>query len=471
MFRILDSRWILVSESSIPQPDSRVADSGNTSAPVDLRQKVCVVGAGSSGLTVAKNFCDLGFEVDLLERHQDLGGLWNYDSPGGRVYRSTHMISSKYFTQYPDYWMPRDYPDYPHHRQVLDYLRQYAEHFGLAEKIQFGTSVQNVTRAPGGNGWLVELSHGECRHYGRLVLANGHHVSPRIPEYPGTFTAEVVHSSEYKTADILAGKRVLVVGGGNSGCDIAVEAAQNADRCWHSTRRGYYYVPKYLFGLPADRAGDWLLKYRAPLWLRRVVTLWLLRMVVGPAARNGLPKPDHRIFETHPIVNTLLPYYVKHGDVVCKPDIRSFDGQHVEFVDGSREEVDLIVFATGYNIDFPWMDKADLNWHNGRPRLFRHFLHPAYDDLFIAGMIQPDSGIFQLVHWQALVMARFSRAVEEKRSVADYLRQLKHDASEDLGGGIHYQHTSRHSIEVEHWSYRRGLMKIARRLERGLARR
>ncbi len=351
---------------------------------------------------------------------------------------------------------------------MLEYLRQYAEQFGLTRWIRFGTEVHRVRRTPDGRGWRVHITGEPCRDYGRLVLANGHHVTPRTPDYPGAFSGEILHSSEYKTSDVLRGKRVLVVGGGNSGCDIAVEAGQNAERCWHSTRRGYYYLPKYLFGIPADRAGDWMLKYRIPLWMRRLLILGLLRVMVGPSYRTGLPKPDHRIFETHPVVNTLLPYYVEHGDVVPKPDISQFDGRMVQFSDGSDEELDLIVFATGYNLDFPWMDRADLAWHQGKPRLFRHFLHPSYDDLFVAGMIQPDSGIFQLVHWQTRIMALFCRALDEQRAVAGVVQKLKQEVNEDLSSGIRYQDSTRHSIEIEHWSYRRGLMKLARQLERGL---
>src|SRR5262249_19614676 len=150
----------------------------------------------------------------------------------------------------------------------------------------------------------------------------------------------------------------------------------------------------------------------------------------------GLPKPDHRFLETHPIVNSQLLYHVGHGDITPKPDIAKLDGGAVEFVDGSRAEVDLIVYATGYNISFPFIDREHLNWQGDRPNLYLHVFHPQYDHLFVAGMIQSDSGLWGLADYQAQLIARFILAAERNEAAAERFRQLKREDRPDLGAGI-----------------------------------
>jgi hypothetical protein len=243
-----------------------------------------------------------------------------------------------------------------------------------------------------------------------------------------------------------------------------VEAAQNAVHAWHSTRRGYWYMPKYLMGTPADQVNDRMLALGVPLWLRRALAMIGHRMAVGSRERSGLPAPDHKLFETHPIVNSLLPYYVGHGDITPKPDVTRLDGRTVHFKDGTSEDIDLIVFATGFLIRFPFMDERHLNWQDGKPRLYLNVFHPVYDTLFVAGLIQPDSGQFGLVHWQTVAAARYARARGEGQPAADSLGNRKRDPSDDAGNGIRYADSTRHHVEVEHWSYRKKLQRWAKSL-------
>jgi len=438
----------------------------------DRSGRVCVIGAGSSGLAAAKNFAAAGFEVDVLESCTDLGGNWNDESPAARVYRSTHTISSKPGTEYLDYPMPESYPDYPHHEKILAYLRGYAERFDLGRFIEYETHVERVERSaePGHSGeacWDVRLAGGELRRYGALVIANGHNNEPRTPEYPGHFEGESMHSAEYRVSEILLGKSVLVVGGGNSGCDIVVEAAHKANAAFHSTRRGYHYLPKYLWGQPSDQIAGLMHALRIPMRIQRILGMISLRLARGPQARLGLPEPDHRLFETHPIVNTLLPYFVQHGAITPKPDIARLAGRRVHFVDGTSETIDLLVWATGYDITFPFLDIEYLNPSEGLPRLYKHVFHPEYDNLFVMGMITPDSGQFGIVDWQCRAAALYLRSAYEGAPNA-WLKKRKRTPVEDLGGGVRYQKTYRHHLEVEHASYTRALKKLVRRLARGM---
>ncbi|HVW38879.1 MAG TPA: NAD(P)-binding domain-containing protein, partial [Pirellulales bacterium] len=227
--------------------------------PLGRTAKYCVVGAGSSGLAVARWLAACGIEFDCLEREDDVGGNWYYGKPQSSVYRSTHLISSKPLTEYRDFPLPAEYPDYPSHAQVWEYFRGYARHFELYPRIEFRTSVERIEPAaeigPHGPYWDVAVStqaetnadaasrgvlNSEVRRYRGVIIANGHNWDPKWPEFPGRFDGLSLHSAEYKTPDVLRGRRVLVVGGGNSGCDIAVEAAQNAVRTFHSLRRGYH---------------------------------------------------------------------------------------------------------------------------------------------------------------------------------------------------------------------------------------
>lgn len=418
----------------------------------------CIIGAGSSGLAVAKNFKQLGIDFRCLEREDDVGGNWYYGSPASSVYASTHLISSKKLTEYTDFPMPDDYPEFPNHRQAWEYLRSYARHFNLYPHIELNTSVDDVR--PVGEKWRVTLSDGTARDYRGVVIANGHNWDPKLPDFPGDFTGQIIHSAVYKTPDVLRGKRVLVVGAGNSGCDIAVEASQNAARTFHSHRRGYHYLPKFYRGIPIDRCGERLLRWRVPLWMRRVLSSVISRIVLGPPGRFGLPRPDHKLFETHPIINSQMLYYVAHGDIAVKPNVERLCGDRVRFVDGSEEPIDLIICATGFRLSFPFIDREFLNWRGRRPNLFLNVFHPRYDNLFVAGLIQPDSGQWGLVDYQAQLIGRFIRALDEGHSRAERFRRLKASAQPDLADGIRYVESTRHLVEVEHFSYRRRLQKL-----------
>jgi hypothetical protein len=418
----------------------------------------CVIGAGPSGLTVTKNLIQAGLQCECFERQNDVGGNWFYGSPASSVCHSTHLISSKRLTEYTDFHMPEDYPAFPSHAQALAYLRSYAVRFGLYEHIRLNCGVNRIE--PCGACWQVTLQDGTAKQFDGVIIANGHHWSPQQPDYPGSFNGETLHSGQYKTPEVLRGRRVLVVGAGNSGCDIAVEAAQHASAAFHSVRRGYHYLPKFLNGKPVDECGERLLRWGLPLWLRRLLARRLIKMSLGSPTDFGLPRPDHKLFETHPIINSQMLYYVGHGKIRVKPDIRALAGDRVRFVDGSQEPIDLIVYATGFQLSFPFIDAEHLNWVDRRPHLYLNAFHPRHDRLFVAGLIQPDSGAWGLVDLQAQLIARSLVNLDRSPDKAAKFRRRKQAGSEDLSDGIRYVKSPRHALEVEHFSYRRRLEQL-----------
>jgi len=344
---------------------------------------------------------------------------------------------------------------------VLDYLRGYARAFKLYDHIQFNTSVERIE--PADIGWRVTLAGGEERSYRGVVIANGHNWDPLWPDYPGEFQGKVLHSSQYKTSGVLRGKRVLVVGGGNSGCDLAVEAAIHADVAVQSVRRGYHVLPKFFKGNPIDACGETLLRLRLPLWMRRIAAALAIRWVLGPAEQAGLPKPDHRLFESHPIINSRLHDHAAHGKLSFRPDVQELQTDGVRFVDGSVERFDLIIYATGFRLSFPFVDRKHLHWHDGRPDLFLNIFHPHRDDLFCLGLIQPDSGQWGLVDCQAQLVANYLSTLAKKPKSAPWFTKLKSRAS-TRDRRLTYIDTPRHRLEIEHFSYRRRLEKLAAKL-------
>jgi hypothetical protein len=431
----------------------------------------CVIGAGPSGLAALRHLLAAGIEAECLEREGALGGNWRYGAATSRVFASTRLISSKRLTEFADFPMPRHFPAYPDHRQCLEYFEAYARHFRLGPHIRTGISVTSIEPAgPPGAGWLVKAG-GEPRHYAGVVIASGHNHVPRFPDLPGEFSGRLLHSADYKSPTepvALAGKRVLVIGAGNSGCDIAVECSKHASVTVHSTRRGYYVIPRFVLGRPADLRGERLLKMRAPLWLRRLVALRGIARTIGLPWKYGLPRPDHRLFETHPIINSELLRQIDAGAIRPAGDVAAFDGQSAVFRDGRREEFDVVICATGYQTTLPFLDCRLLGADSaaGVPRLFMNLLHPTRDDIAVVGLIQPDSGQWGITDVQARLVASMAAAARRAPKAAAWLYDRRQRPARP--SPIRYVASPRHTLEVEHFSYRRELERLAAAVERRL---
>ena len=421
----------------------------------EKRDRVALIGAGPMGLAAAKLLAEQGMAFDGFEMHSDVGGLWDIEAPRSTMYESAHLISSKRMTEFADFPMRDEVAEYPSHAEMKRYFHDFAEAFDLRRHYRFGAEVTQVSPlGEPGDGWQVswrDKTGDHTQEYATILIANGTLSEPNIPSFSGQFTGELIHACAYKSARQFDGKRVLVVGAGNSGCDIAVDAIHHGTGCDLSMRRGYYFVPKYVFGRPADTLGGGI---KLPMWLKRKVDGLLLRWFVGDPQKYGFPKPDYRLYESHPVVNSLVLYHAGHGDLKVRPDIDRFDGQTVHFTDGTRAEYDMVLTATGYKLHYPFIDDALLNWQGDAPNLFLNCMHPTRDDLFVLGMVEATGLGWQGRHEQAEMVVRYIKGLAQGDMGAKALQAAKADGFERATGGMDYLDLPRMAYYVDKTTYR-----------------
>lgn len=403
----------------------------------DTADKHLVIGAGFVGLGMAGALKAADIPYDQVDASDDIGGNWYHG-----VYETAHIISSRKITQFTHFPMPDDYPDFPSAQNMRDYLNAFADRFDLRENIQLNRTVSYV-RPVENNLWEVSFADGEQRIYKGVVMCNGHHWCKRFPKFEGKFNGEIIHSKDYKHPDQLRGKRVLVIGAGNSACDIAAEAARIGAKSVLSMRESVWFIPKTFAGIPvADFPGNklpkWLQrlkslesigetfsrhvagvsitdvpKLRSPQWLARLTVYAIIRLSFGSHEDYGLTKPKHRLFEKHPTINSEVPYYLKHGRITAKPAVKRLDGWEVEFVDGSREAFDLIVCATGYYMAYPFLPPELQRVEGSVVKCYADSFLDDYKGLYYIGWSQIRGGVGSVIAAYAPMFSRYLKLQDE----------------------------------------------------------
>ncbi len=427
--------------------------------------RICVIGAGPSGLTTLKNLRQAGLtDIVCYEASNTIGGNWAYSEREGHssVYASTFLISSKKLSQFEDYPMPDCYPDFCSHAQVLRYFESYARDFALCPLVTFRTRVCQAQREVDGC-WRIRVAgpggESEAR-YDVLLVCTGHHSDPVIPSYPGEFVGTMLHSHAFKTADPFRGQRVLVVGAGNSACDVAVDVSRVAARTALSMRRGQHIIPKIVFGMPVDVAYRRLRHIPKPV--RRFVMEKALRLVVGRWERYGLEPPARPLMEMHPTLSTDVLSQIRHGRIVPRRGIERFEGRTVVFSDGRQEAFDTVIWATGYRTVFPFFDPCFIDWREARRLpLYLKMMMADVPNLYFIGLFQPIGCIWTLADYQARIAAaqiagRLARPPDIAKRVE---REMAH-------AHWRFEDHPRHQGEVDYYDFRRSLIAELRNARR-----
>ncbi|MFA3875549.1 flavin-containing monooxygenase [Streptomyces sp. MMCC 100] len=377
--------------------------------------RVCVIGAGLSGLAVGRALKERDIPFVCLEKADGVGGIWRQPEAGerGPGYQTLHLNTAKQLTGYADFPMPSSYPLYPRHSQVAAYLRSFAQWAGLLDHVELRTEVVSVRQDADGM-WTV-VSRGAdgaqtSRRFERVVVASGHHTDPALPDpLPAgadSFAGTILHSLDYRDGADFAGRRVVVVGLGASAVDIAADLSRHAARTLLSVRRGLHIVPKQLFGMSVDEIAE------APWWNemsfaeRRQWVEQALLVARGRLSDYGLPEPDHPVFSSATTLSDEILSRIRHGAVTPKPAIASFDGDRVVFTDGSSETADAVVYCTGFHMTFPFLPAGCPVSADGSVELYRRVVPADRPGLYFVGLVRPVGAITRLVEAQAQWVAR-----------------------------------------------------------------
>jgi indole-3-pyruvate monooxygenase len=370
------------------------------------RVDTVVVGASAAGLATSACLKKAGLDHVLLEREAHVAHTWR------NHYDRLHLHTPRGGSGLPGLPMPSSYPKYPSRDQVVDYLEDYAAKLEL--RPQFGQEVRRVARTPAG--WQVETQDQQIACT-RVVIASGYTNTPRIPSWPGQegFVGQVLHSSAYRTGATWSGHRVLVVGFGNSGGEIAIDLVEHhAAAVTLSVRSPVNVIPRDLFGIPILSVG--IVMSRLGSGLADAVSAPILRAAVGDIRALGLRKLPYGPFTQItregriPLLDIGTLQLVKDKKIEIQGGIERFSEQAVRFEGGVERPVDAVVLATGYT---PSLERfiepvSELVDERGVPRASGSEVLPG---LFCCGFYVAPTGMLREIGIEA---RRIATAIAEK---------------------------------------------------------
>jgi cation diffusion facilitator CzcD-associated flavoprotein CzcO len=411
--------------------------------------RACVIGAGACGITVAKALYEARVPFDCFEMGPVLGGNWVFENPNGQsaCYRNLEMNTSFPRFAYSDFPGPPGQDGYPMHWEVREYFEAYIDHFGIRDQITFETRVEHARRRDDGV-WEVEISGAgaaggcETRTYDAVFVCNGHHWDKRWPDFPGHFDGLEMHAHDFRDTEPFAGKRVIVVGMGNSGMDVSADCAEVAEAVFLSARRGTHVLRKRLNGKPIDQTVPpaWL------PWFLKQKGMELFRRRSGDLTKYGMQEPDFKVGHGHPTVSDRIWPALESGLVKMKPNIRELRGDRVLFEDGSEERADAIIYCTGYKVTFPFFDEDLIAAPNNELPLFRRTFDPDVPGVYFIGFVQPFGAIMPIAElqgrWAAELLSGRYHLPPHEEMVVDMTAEREADAKR-------FYKSPRHTFEVD----------------------
>ncbi|KAI1422623.1 FAD/NAD(P)-binding domain-containing protein [Xylaria sp. FL1777] len=382
--------------------------------------RIAVIGLGPAGLTALKTLREEGFNVVAFERRNEVGGLWAFsnDASYTSALKETVCNVSKFVSSFSDFPVPEDYPTFFTGPQVAEYFKSYASHFKLFPHMRFGTTVKSITRNSTKDGWDVHITTSEgptVLSFDKVVLAHGCENVPLWPPMPNRnkFRGTVMHGQSFKSPEAFKGKRVLVVGIGNTACDISLALVNHASKVYQSYRRGRILVSRYRDdGIPLDTQFSWsalrlkyFIDYLVPWLIGPLGDKFMINKMISDAARSepvdstGLSEkekwkraqkrvrddwrlvPCPSMAHVHPAVQEDIIPALRRGDITPVHGFEDFAGDsEVLLDDGVVLEVDAVIFCTGYDLDFKIMPELEMDGAQGLPLQTAEELSKHYDE-------------------------------------------------------------------------------------------
>ena len=430
-------------------------------------KRIAVIGAGAAGICMAKYLRKVGFAVTIFEIGSQIGGMWCYQNDNGlsSAYRTLHINTSRGVTRFHDLDFDDDVQAFPDHWDMHRYLEKYAKHFNLVPLIRFNSRVADIRPAfdPASDPprWDIVLEDGKTEEFDTVIAATGHLADPmHVPIFRDNFTGTYVHSHHYKEPEDFVGQRICVVGVGNSACDIASDVCVTSPRCVLVARSGAIILPKLFCGIPFTDITRKIQRPWIPGWLRRKLTGILTFLVHGNMQKLGFRPMEKRV---HTTSNGTIVTDIAYSRIAVKHEIEKIDGKVLHFSDGTAEEFDTIIAATGYQIQLPFISRDIVPLEDNKLRLYKRMVQPGWPGLYFPGFFNTDTALNMVFEHQA----RWIRAVEMGEAVLpsddDMWADIK---AQERWVGERFKDTARHTIEEEHVVYLGALKKSLRLMKR-----
>lgn len=418
-----------------------------------LVRSVAIIGAGASGLVTLKKLRDAGLDVVAFEGGSEVGGLWVYENDNGlsSAYQTLHINTDRKRTAYEDWPFPKGLQPYPDHREMAAYFHSYAEHFDLLRHIHFRTWVDQVSPTADESGtakWKVRTRNRKVHTFDAVIIATGHLSHPNhVEEFQHGFGGDYLHAHDYRDPKSLAGKRTCIVGVGNSAADISTDICMVAHDTVIVARSGVLIRPKFIFGVPFPDITMRLQKPWIPRKIRAIVGRWLTRLVHGRMEALGfLPLTEN----THPTSNATLVNHILYNHIRVKQGITKIEGTVIHFTDGTQAEFDVLIGATGYSINLPFLE-GTFNVEENQLDLYMRIVPPELPNLYFLGFANStDLPLNFMFERQAEWLSHFLTGRASLPTPAEMQRSVE---SKRRWMNRVYRHTRRHTLEEEMLPY------------------